>query len=92
MTRKKAIRIELERPREFDVIIEVEGIKEQIIKYLKKTKKPITSTIIAKAFNHNKRHSLEILNNMELEGTLKSRKAWVQIGNTKYLARLFELV
>ena len=82
----------MEQPREFEIIIEVDGIKDQIIKHLKKTKTPVTSSIIAKAFNHNKRHSLEILNNMELEGTLKSRRSWVQIGNTRYLARLFELV
>ena len=82
----------MEQPREFEIIVEVDGIKDQIIKHLKKTKKPVTSSIIAKAFNHNKRHCLEILNNMELEGTLKSRRSWVQIGNTRYLARLFELV
>ena len=92
MTRKKAIRIEMEQPREFEIIVEVDGIKDQIIKHLKETKKPITSTIVSKAFSHNKRHSLEILNNMELEGTLKSRKAWVEIGNSKYFSRLFELV
>ena len=82
----------MEQPREFEIIIEVDGIKDQIIKHLKETKKPVTSSIIAKAFKHNKRHCLEILNNMELEGTLKSRKAWVEIGNARYLVILFELV
>lgn len=91
MTRKKAIRIEIEQPREYDEIVEVEAIKEQIIKHLRTEKKPVRSSTVAKAFNRGQRHTLQILTDMEREGLLISRFARIKVGTNNYNARLFEL-
>ncbi len=89
--RKKTIRIEIERPREFEEVVEVEAIKDQIIKHMKKIKKPVRSSVIAKAFNRGQRQALQILTDMEREGLLKSRMARIQVGSNYYNSRLFEL-
>ena len=71
--KKKAIRIEMEFPKEFDEVEVVVALKDQIKKLMARTGKDgkpigVTSSIVSKAFNRSKRHTLEILNDMENKG------------------------
>ena len=91
MPKKKSTVIEMEFPEEFDEVVVVENVKDQILNYMKKTGKPVTSTTVAKKFNRHKRHSLEILHGLERNGKVKSKFQNVKIGKYNHETRVFYL-
>tara|TARA_R110002020_G_scaffold64430_4_gene170972 strand:+ start:7228 stop:7518 length:291 start_codon:yes stop_codon:yes gene_type:complete len=94
--KRKAIRIEMEFPQEFEEVEIVVAIKDQIKKLMQKNGKDgkpigVTSSIVATAFNRSKRHTLEILTDMENKGILKSKFEDVRYNNTIHRSRVFRL-
>ena len=89
MPKKKAIKIEMEFPEEFEDVIVVENIKDQILNYMKETGTPVTSTTVSKKFNRHKRHSLEILHGLERNGKVKSKLQNVKAGKFYHETRVF---
>ena len=89
MPKKKSTVIEMEFPEEFEDVIVVENIKDQILKYMKKTKKPVTSSTVSKKFNRHKRHCLEIMHGLERNGKVKSKLQNVKAGKYNHESRVF---